>query len=328
MPKAMIRSMLPLSCRRWLSLVGVLVAVARLHAAEPGSIPVIVDTDIGSDIDDAFALALMIRSPELHVLGITTVASEPVARARIAAKLLWVAGNGWRDVPVYAGLSGSAPGVVDQAPWAKGFTSPALHPSGAVEFLRAQINAAPGQITIVALGELTNLAALFKSDPRIAHKIKAIVLMGGAIKRGYHADSPPVAEFNLKSNIPAAQAVFAAPVPLLVAPLDSTVDLRLEEAARSKIFGQWDPLAQALKQLYALWVPSDEYNHGVPILYDVLPIGLLVDEHLATVLPRNLKVLPSGLTVVMPDAKGAHCRVAISADPAKFSDYLIARLAP
>lgn len=314
-------------CRRLICLVGLAVAAGLARAAEPDSIPIVVDTDIGTDIDDAFALALMVRSPEFHVLGVTTVSGDTAARARLAAKLLWVAGGAWREVPVYAGTPGPAQ-TIGQAPWAKNFTSPALHLSGAVEFLRAEINAAPGQVTVVALGELTNLAALFRSDPRIAHKIKSIVLMGGSVEHGYRPGSKPVAEWNIKSNIPAARAVFAASVPLLVAPVDSTVGLRLEESDRTKIFGQWDPLAQALKQLYALWLPGDQYNHGTPILYDALPIGLLVDERLAVILPRNLKVDAAGFTIVAPAGKESHCRVAMSADPEKFSDFLMSRLAP
>jgi inosine-uridine nucleoside N-ribohydrolase len=287
----------------------------------------LVDTDIGTDIDDAFALALMIKSPEFHLLGVTTVAGDTVARARLAAKLLWTAGGAWRDVPVYAGVPGS-PQPIDQAAWANGFASPALHRTGAVEFLRAQIDAAPGKITVVALGELTNLAALFRADPHIARKIKGIALMGGAVYRGYHAGSPPVAEYNVKSNIAAARAVFAAHVPILMAPLDATVDLRLEASDRSKIFDQWDPIGQALKQLYALWVPSDRYNQGTPILYDALPFVLLVNESVATILPRSIKVDAAGMTLVVPAGKGADCRVAVASDAAKFIDFLQGRLAP
>ena len=273
--------------RRSLFVLGCLFAIGWVgRAAEPGSIPILVDTDIGTDIDDAFALALMIKSPEFQLMGVTTVAGDTVARARLAAKLLWTAGGAWRDVPVYAGVPGS-PQPIDQTKWADGFAGPALHRTGAVEFLRGQINAAPGKITVVALGELTNLAALLRSNPHLARKIKRIALMGGSVYRGYHTGSPPVAEYNVKSNVAAARAVFAARIPMLMAPLDSTADLRLEADARSKIFDQWDPLGQALKQLYALWLPSDHYNHGTPILYDALPFALLINESLATVLPRE-----------------------------------------
>ena len=118
-------------------------------------IPIIFDTDIGSDIDDAFALALIVNSPELELRGVTTVSGDTRARARLAAKLLWEAGGSWRRVPVYAGKPGT-PQPVDQTRWAEGFSSPALHPAGAVDFMRAEINREPGKLTIVAVGELTN----------------------------------------------------------------------------------------------------------------------------------------------------------------------------
>src|SRR6185436_14608922 len=93
------------------------------RAADP--VPVIFDTDIGTDIDDAYALVQILHSPELKLLGVTTVSSDAVARARLAAKLLAVAGR--PEVPVYAGIS-TATQYMKQVEWATGFTSPALHP--------------------------------------------------------------------------------------------------------------------------------------------------------------------------------------------------------
>lgn len=69
----------------------------------PERVPIILDSDIGTDIDDAFALALIIDSPEFELLGVTTVSGDTLARARLVAKLLWEAGGAWRKVPVYAG---------------------------------------------------------------------------------------------------------------------------------------------------------------------------------------------------------------------------------
>src|SRR5258708_18655945 len=87
----------------------------------PSKIPILLDTDIGTDIDDAFALALILESPELDLLGVTTVSGDTQARARLAAKMLWEAQR--RDVPVAAGEPGK-PLRIDQARWARGFTSP------------------------------------------------------------------------------------------------------------------------------------------------------------------------------------------------------------
>ena len=101
-------------------------------------IPIILDTDIGSDIDDAFAVALIINSPEFELLGVTTVSGDTAARARIASKMLWEAGGKWRQVPVVAGAPGPKQDI-NQAHWADGFTSPQILNQSAVSFMREQI---------------------------------------------------------------------------------------------------------------------------------------------------------------------------------------------
>ena len=116
------------------SIVALLCALHALPAA--AATPVIFDTDIGTDIDDAYALVALMRRPELEVLGITTVSSDAAARARLAAKLLSIAGGKWRQVPVHAGIS-TATQYMKQVEWAAGFTAPNLHESGGVEFMRA-----------------------------------------------------------------------------------------------------------------------------------------------------------------------------------------------
>jgi hypothetical protein len=165
--------------------------------------PILFDTDIGTDVDDAYALALILRSPELELVGVTTVSGDAVARARLAARLLALEGGAAARVPVHAGIS-SAPQYIVQTEWAAGFTSPALHTDGGVAFMRQQIEARPGQLTIVAVGELTNVAALLTSSPGIGPKIKRIALMGGAVRRGGQPGSTPQPEWNIKSNAAAA----------------------------------------------------------------------------------------------------------------------------
>ena len=108
-------------------------------AGTPAKIPVILDTDIGTDIDDAFALALIIKSPEFELLGVTTVSGDTAARARIAAKMLWEAGGKWRQVPVVAGALRPKQDI-NQAPWADGFESPQILKESAVDFMRGKIH--------------------------------------------------------------------------------------------------------------------------------------------------------------------------------------------
>lgn len=285
-------------------------------------VPVILDTDIGGDIDDAYALVQVLRSPELQLLGVTTVSGDATARARLAAKLLVVGGQ--PGIPVYAGTS-TAPQYIKQAGWAAGFASPALHESGGVAFLREQINAQPGKITIIAVGELTNVAALLESEPGIGAKIKAIALMGGSIRRGYAAGSKPEPEWNIKSNARAAQVVFTSGVPLLVAPLDSTADLKVTPEMRVRLFSRGVPLTDALAALNSIWRHTNTWNATDPTLFDNLAVALVANPGIVPLTPLHLVVDADGLTREIA-GRAPNARVALTAEPAAFLEYFAARL--
>lgn len=286
-------------------------------------VPVLFDTDIGTDIDDAYALAQVVRSPELELLGVTTVSSDAVARARLAAKLLAIAGRG--DVPVYAGTS-TATQYMKQVEWAADFQSPALHPAGGVEFLRQQINARPGEIVLIAVGELTNVAALLQSDPAVAKKLKAVAFMGGSVRRGYAPGSKPEPEWNIKSAAAAAQVVVSAGVPLLVAPLDSTADLKLTPEWKVRIFAAGTPLNDALAALDFIWRQTNHWQGEHPTLFDNLAVALVATPEVAPLTPLHLAVEADGLTREVPGA-APNARVALTADARGFLEYFTARMA-
>jgi inosine-uridine nucleoside N-ribohydrolase len=301
-----------------LLLIGLAFAAASLPASA-SKVQIILDTDIGSDIDDAFALALIINSPELELLGVTTVSGDTQARARLAAKLLWEAGGTWRKVPVCAGEPGK-PQPIDQTRWANGFTSSALHISGAVDFMKREINRRPGRVTIIAIGELTNVAALLKSDPSMAKKIKLISLMGGSVERGYAPDSKPEAEWNIKSNPEAAQTVFSSGVSLLVAPLDVTAMLQLDAAGRRRVFTHLTPLTNALTILYHLW------GSETPTLFDPMAVAMLIDPSLCETQQLAIEVDAQGFTRVV-EGKPANATVGMRTDPQKFFEFYLSRVA-
>ena len=300
-------------------LVGFAFAVASLPAT-PSKVPIILDTDIGTDIDDAFALALVINSPELELLGVTTVSGDTQARARLAAKLLWEAGGSWRKVPVYAGEPGK-PQPMDQTRWANGFTSSALHMSGAVDFMRTEINRRPGKVTIITIGELTNVAALLKSDPSMTKKIKRMAMMGGSVARGYAPDSKPEAEWNIKSNPEAAQTVFSSGVPLTMAPLDVTAMLQLDAAGRRRVFTHLTPLTNALTVLYHLW------GNENPTLFDPMAVAMLIDPSICETEQLAIQVDARGFTRVV-ESKPANAAVGMHTDPKKFFEFYLSRVAP
>ena len=276
--------------------------------------PVIFDTDIGTDIDDAYALAVLIHRPELKILGVTTVSSDAVARARLAAKLLAIAGGHWVSLPVYAGISTPIQ-YMKQVEWARGFDSPSLHTSGGVEFMRREINRHPGEITIIAVGELTNVAALLDSEPGIGKKIRAISLMGGAIHRGYAGGSKPAPEWNIKSNAKAAQTVFRSGVPLLVAPLDSTADLTMTPEMRVEVFSRGVPLNDALAALNSIWRHMNTWKAENPTLFDVLAVNLVSPRTAYELTALHLDVADDGATRPVEGAR-ANAQVALKVDAA------------
>jgi len=306
-------------------LAAVLATLLAAAAAPAQPVPVLFDTDIGTDIDDAYALALILRSPELELLGVTTVSGDAVARARLAAKLLAIEGGAAARVPVHAGTS-TATQYMKQAEWAAGFTSPALHTDGGVEFLRAQIEARPGALTIIAVGELTNVAALLTSSPGIAGKIKRIALMGGAVRRGGEPGSTPQPEWNIKSNAAAAKTVFESGVPLIVAPLDATADLKLTPQHRVRLFTRGTPLTDALAGLDYLWTHTNTWKGATPILFDLLPIAALYAPDIARFESLHVVVEADGLTREVKD-KPANAQVATGSDAAKVVEYMTGRLA-
>ena len=284
---------------------------------------VIFDTDIGTDIDDAYALVALTKRPELELLGVTTVSSDAVARARLAAKLLSIAGGKWPGVPVYAGIS-TATQYMKQVEWAENFTSPSLHDDGGVEFMRREINARPGEITLIAVGELTNIAALLESQPGIGTKIRAISLMGGAIYRGYAPGSKPEPEWNIKSNAAAARAVFTSGVPLLVAPLDSTADLKLTPQMRVQLFSRGAPLNDALGALDQIWRYTNHWKGNDPTLFDVLAVELVAPRTPYKLTSLSIEVAADGLT--KPANGTPNAQVALAVDVPAFMKEFVATL--
>jgi inosine-uridine nucleoside N-ribohydrolase len=289
-----------------------------LHAVPPKKIPILLDTDIGTDIDDAFAVALIARSPELELLGATTVSGDTHARARLAAKLLWEAGL--RRVPVVAGEPGR-PLPIEQTRWARDFRSPQLRPGSAVNFLDDTLRRLPGTTTIVAIGPLTNIAALLQKDPAIAKKISRIVLMGGSIYHGYGDDPTPVAEYNIAADPTAAQKVFSSGVHILMVPLDVTAMLQLRAPDRHRVFTHLTPVTDALAVLYNLW------NQRTPTLFDPMAVAMVIDPSLCQTKPLSIQVDGNGFTHVV-DNKPPNATVALHTDPKKFFDFYLGRVAP
>src|SRR5690348_2648179 len=155
-------------------------APARPQAAPTEKI--IIDTDIGDDIDDAFAVALALRSPELQILGISTTFGDTETRAKLLNRLLGEVGRS--EIPVAVGTPTTNINFTQKRYAEGGHFARASHPR-AVDFILDQIRRQPGEITLVAIGPLVNVGELIDKDAETFRKLKRVVLMGGSVERGY-----------------------------------------------------------------------------------------------------------------------------------------------
>lgn len=301
-------------------------AAARAQARPPqlaanpaASETILIDTDIGDDIDDAFAVALALQSPRLKIAGISTAWGNTALRVRLVRRLLSETGHA--EIPVAEGIAtkGSAP--FTQARWAE--RGPALDsPVSAPEFLLRQAAAHPGQVTLVAIAPLTNIGAAIDRDAATFRKLKRVVLMGGSIRKGYGdlgflPDRGPEAEYNIHMDVGAAQKLFRSGVPIFMMPLDST-QLKLDEVKRAILFGQGTPLTDALTLLYHEW------GQETPTLFDVMAVAYILDANLCPVTPMHIEVTAGGFTRETPGAPNAS--VCLSSDSDQFFHFVLPRL--
>jgi inosine-uridine nucleoside N-ribohydrolase len=299
-------------------------AFALADGSAKPKIPIILDCDIGTDIDDTFALTLAIASPELDLRGVTTVSGDTRTRALMVCRILTAAGR--REVPVAAGAEPQPPQELRgmQVQYAR-------HPAvvfnrtakpikeGAVAFLYQKLKAEPGAITLVAVGPLTNIARLITEHPDCKPWIKRLVLMGGAVRVGYNNKPPAQPEFNIRADIKAAQTVFTSGIPLVVAPLDATTMLKLEAPERQRLWDAGTLLAYNVQSLYQLWDQKQ-----APVLYDPVAVTLCFEERFCKMEDLRLEVDDKGLT---REVKGKpNARVATAIDKDAFLNWVVERL--
>jgi purine nucleosidase len=280
----------------------------------------IIDSDIGDDIDDAFAIALALRSPEIEILGISTTFGDTETRAKLVDRLLGEAGRA--DIPVAVGVRTDAKTSFGQRPYAEGgHFARSAHPA-AVDFILNQIQSHPGEITLVTIGPLVNVGAMIDRDPQTFRRLRRVVLMGGSIEHGYGdpyaPPTPAEPEWNIKNDILSARKLFTAGVPLYQMPLDATENLKLDEVKRAFLFRQGTSLTDALTILYHEW------GYLTPTLYDPMTIAFVDDAKLCPVEPMHIDVDERGMT--RREAGSPNAQVCLHSDPEAFFRFYLARL--
>jgi inosine-uridine nucleoside N-ribohydrolase len=296
-------------------------------ASQPKDAPqlVIIDTDIGDDIDDAFALALALRSPELRILGVTTTFGDTELRARLLDRYLAAVGRS--DIPVAAGPATKNNNVFTQAAYARQ-AAERKHPDGA-DFILKQIRQHPGEITLIGIGPLFTVQAAIERDPATFRKLKRVVIMGGSIYRGYGNDSagkpkPPEPEWNIDRDPAGAKALLAAGVPVFMMPLDST-QVHLESKEREAIFSHGSPLTDQVTLLYHQWMAGSEWHSQTPTLFDPVAVAYSFRPELCWAKPMHIDVDDKGMT--KPGEGVPNVKVCLESDEKGFLQLLQERIA-
>jgi inosine-uridine nucleoside N-ribohydrolase len=290
---------------------------------------VILDTDIGGDIDDTWALAMLLRSPELDLKLVVTDTGDTIYRARVAAKLLEHAGRA--EVPVAVGLR-QGEGEGPQAPWVEDYEladyEGEVFEKG-VDALIETIMDADEAVTLIAIGPVPNVAAALAREPRIAENAR-FVGMHGSVRLGYGGSSTISAEYNVKADVPACRQAFAAPWEVTITPLDTCGLVQLDGAKYEQVRDSEDPLARAVMENYRIWAPRVDWASFDPrmrssVLFDTVAVYLAFSDDLLEIEDLPIHVTDDGYTVVEQGGHRIRCATRWR-DLAAFEDLLVERL--
>ena len=300
------------------------------------TVRMLLDTDIGSDVDDAMALCFALRSPEIALEGVTTVYGDVGLRARIAMKLIALSGAG--AIPVRAGI---ARPLLRERPvhWmgheGEGILTDddrgmPVSDGHAVDFIVGKVRENKGRLTLAAIGPLTNIAAAIIVAPEIVDEVKELIFIGGVARFGDNSLEVPALEWNVKCDPEAARVVFTSGIPLTMLGMDVTrrAETRMDQSHLERMKRAGTPLSDAAAHLVEIY-----WRHAEPkmrCIHDVLAVAYAFDRDL--VRTERLKVeietegsCTSGLTLVTRDAERANADVGLEVRD-RFLELFMSRL--
>jgi inosine-uridine nucleoside N-ribohydrolase len=301
-------------------------------------LPVLLDTDVGTDVDDAIAMALLLASPELDLRAVTTVSGDVGLRARIAKKLLTLGGR--PDIPVAGGvrapvlrrrnflwLGHEGKAIVDQT------DQLALAPAHGVDLLiDTVLRERPHVVTI---GPPSNLAVAIMKEPAVIGAISHLTVMGGALGIA-HDPNVPLVEYNLNSDAEAAQLVLDAGIPTTLVPLDVTWYTFFKTAEVARLRQSSSRLVQTLCDAMEVWWPMHrEFFAGqrsyspdiVAFLHDPLTLATVFERSFVTMKPMRLRpAVVDGVFRLLSEPSAPEVEVAVKVDAPRFVEFLVARL--
>ena len=303
---------------------------------------IILDTGPGSDFDDVYALTLAANSPELELVGVTIVSGKGLLRARIDLKLLRMLGK--PDVPVIVGAE--EPLLRDPRPWwttfrpwgheGKGFLTPEDEklmpaPGYAPDFIVEKVMEFPGQITLIPVGPMTNIALAIIRNPKIIGEVKEIIAMGGVINaRGIGVK--PLLEHNFSSDPEATRVVLNSGIPFKMVNLNVTLKFVMSPARFEQIKALGTPVTKALVSMTEIWLKEVKRNWSE--LHDPLAVGVAIDPSFVKfkkyfiefgMWEGILETIPFERTEFIPTA-APHIEVAEDVEADRFWDFFVERI--
>ncbi len=295
-------------------------------------LPFILDTDIGTDVDDALALAFALRHPDLDLRAVTTVSGDTVRRARIAKILLLLAGRD--DIEVAAGVSGEVSQPKRQ-PEAGHETAMLLgnerdlplSPRDGVTLLVEEC--AAHRYEVATVGMQSNVAAAIPRDPAFAGNVPRLSVMGGVFApvRFLGIPLPPSIDHNLNVDQPASLRALSAGIPTLYVPGDVTMGAWLM-SSHVKHLRQGDALCRALAQQIDIWARHFHRMGAIPedhvcLLHDPLAVACMVDRRFVTSERVRVTVAMHGGVVrtFIDPAAGHEAEIITSVDAPAFADF-------
>jgi inosine-uridine nucleoside N-ribohydrolase len=288
-----------------------------LSQSSSDTIKVIFDTDIGSDIDDAVALAYLLAQPRCDLLGITTVSGQPVERAKLASAICKTSG---REIPIIPGNEDRLNGPTRQPDVPQTSVLPnwphetEFSDQNAVEFMAETIRNNPNEVVLLAVGPMTNVARLFKAHPDTAALLKSLHMMIG---RFSDASGLPNSEWNAHCDPAAADGIYSTSVQNHVSiGLDVTHQVVMDSAQVKEHFQH--PLLKPVYEMSEVWFSArDELKFHDPLAAVTLFDDSVCEYENGTAIVKRTSDRDDGETIWAPHENGPH-RVGKTVDAARF----------
>ncbi|MFT7460213.1 MAG: inosine-uridine nucleoside N-ribohydrolase [Planctomycetota bacterium] len=304
-------------------------AANKIDASPKKAIPLILDTDIGDDLDDTWALMMLLRSPEVDVKLITTGFGNTKYRTRLLGKLLHSLGHA--DIPIGIGLDPEDK-VGNQSDWLGEYQLEEypgeVHEDG-IQVMIDTINTSIEPVTLLCIGPVMNIAEALRRDPAIAKNAR-FVGMQGSVYVGYDGKPIPAAEWNVKVDPGSLQKVFAAEWECSITPLDTCGLVQLKGEKYQRLFKNENSWVKILMDNYRIWLPNVTWLDPKPdlskmssTLFDTVAVYLTYSQDFLVMESLPLRVTDDGFTVIdKVNGRAVHCATGWQ-DMAAFEDRIV-----